>query len=71
MNKVLSWIIAICFLLLILGLFPFSFMAVEYLSVFILIIFIIIGISAIILIILLILERIKDRKEEKDDINKY
>lgn len=71
MKTLLSWILVLSILVYIAGSVLISFININLLPYFLAFIFFIGLASSVILIITLIIERIKDRKEEKDDLSKY
>lgn len=71
MVKTLCWILVICFALYILGSITIPFLHISIFPYFLGIVFFVGILSAISLIVVLVIERIKDKEDEKNDLNKY
>lgn len=71
LKKIFSWLIVVCIAVFMLCSIFGPFINQNLIPYFIITAFVVAGISGAGLIIVLIMERIKDRKEEKDDLSKY
>jgi len=71
MVKIFSWSIVLCILLYIIGTLILPFVAIGIMPYYIGFVVVLGIVSSIGLIISLVSERIKDRKDEEDDLNKY
>lgn len=71
LKKVFSWLIVLCLAIFVLSSFFVPLLNQNLMPYLIGTALVVGGLSSVGLIIVLIIERLKDRKEEKDDLSKY
>lgn len=71
MIKILSWVLVFCIALYFFGIMGMAFISPLWIPIIVIVAIVLGVISAGLLLILLIKERIKDKEDEKNDLNKY